>query len=154
MITLDKIRHEIHDLLENGCMSKSCVQDLTMLYWLKEQMERDEMHAPRQMEWHHKKLDRKEAEQWVMNMENADGTKGGHWTYDQTQLLMKQRNIDCDPVEFYAAMNMLWSDYKKVVEKYGISGAEFWAELTKAFLTDKDAVENKLAIYHACIVKK
>lgn len=99
-------------------------------------------------------LTREKAQKWVKMMKNADGSTGEHWTYDQTTQVMKQRNIDCEPAEFYAVMNMLWSDYGKVAEKFGVSNVEYWAELSKAFLMDKDAAEDKLALYYECIVKK
>lgn len=99
-------------------------------------------------------MTREKAQSWVRKMKNSDNSTGEHWTYDQTFQLMKQRNIDCDPIEFYVVMNMLWSDYGKVAEKFGVSNVEYWAELSKAFLMDKDAVEDKLAVYHECIVKK
>ena len=99
-------------------------------------------------------MNREEAQQWVRKMKNADGSTGEHWSFDQTYQLMKQRNIDCEPAEFYATMNMLWSDYGKVAEKFGLTGVEFWAELSKAFLMDKDAEEGKLMLYYECIVKK
>lgn len=99
-------------------------------------------------------MNREKAQQWVRKMKNADGSTGEHWSFDQTYQLMKQRNIDCDPAEFYATMNMLWSDYGKVAEKFGLTGVEFWAELSKAFLMDKDAEDEKLMLYYECIVKK
>lgn len=99
-------------------------------------------------------MTREKAQQWVRKMKNADGSTGEHWSFDQTYQLMKQRNIDCDPAEFYATMNMLWSDYGKVAEKFGLTGVEFWAELSKAFLMDKDAEDEKLMLYYECIVKK
>ena len=99
-------------------------------------------------------MNREKAQQWVRKMKNADGSTGEHWSFDQTYQLMKQRNIDCDPAEFYATMNMLWSDYGKVAEKFGLTGVEFWAELSKAFLMDKDAEDGKLMLYYECIVKK
>ena len=152
MITLDKIRSEIQKTLEHGCMSSDCVQDLVMLYWLEGQM--SDREKPTRHEHKHYKMDRGTAEQWVRHMENADGSTGEHWTYDQTTQVMKQRNIDCEPAEFYAAMNMLWSDYGKVAEKFGVSNVEYWAELSKAFLMDKDAEDDKLALYYECIVRK
>lgn len=152
MITLDKIRSEIHKTLEHGCMSSDCVQDLVMLYWLEGQM--SDRERPGRYGYKHEKMKRDIAEKWVHGMKNADGSMGGHWTFDQTYQLMKQRNIDCDPVEFYAVMNMLWSDYGKVAEKFGVSNVEFWAELSKAFLMDKDAEDEKLMLYYECIVKK
>lgn len=99
-------------------------------------------------------LDRQQAQEWVRKMKHSDGSSGEHWTYDQTHQVMKQRNIDCEPAEFYATMNMLWSDYGAVAKKYGVDNVEFWAELSKSFLMDKDAEANKLMLYYECVVKK
>lgn len=99
-------------------------------------------------------MTKEKAQQWIRKMKHADGSSGEHWSFDQTSQVMKQRNIDCDPVEFYATMNMLWSDYSRVADRFGVSSLDYWAELAKAFLMDKDAVEDKLAMYYACIVKK
>lgn len=98
-------------------------------------------------------MDRKTAHEWVQKMKNADGSTGEHWTYEQTTQVMKQRNMDCDPAEFYAIINAMWSDYGKVAEKYGINTVDFWAEMAKAFLMDKDAMPDKAALYYECIVK-
>lgn len=91
---------------------------------------------------------------WVSSMENADGTHGGHWTMEQTEQVRKQRSIDCDPLMFYAAMNMMYSDYCKVAEKVNASSADFYAYMAKAFLDDKDALPNKLARYYRSIAEK
>ena len=91
---------------------------------------------------------------WVAAMENADGSHGGHWTMDQTEQVRKQKSIDCDPVMFYAAMNMMYSDYCKAFEKFTSSSAELCACMAKAFLDDKDAKPNKLARYYRSIVEK
>lgn len=99
-------------------------------------------------------FDRKTAQEWVQKMKNADGSTGEHWTFEQTSQVMKQRGIDCDPAEFYATMNMLWSDYGSVAKKYGTDNVEFWAEMAKSFLLDKDAEGNKLALYYENIAKK
>lgn len=99
-------------------------------------------------------FDRKKAHEWVSKIKNADGSTGEHWTFEQTSQVMKQRGIDCDPAEFYATMNMLWSDYGTVAKKFGVDNVEYWSELAKAFLKDKDAEDDKLALYYECIVKK
>lgn len=99
-------------------------------------------------------FDRKKAQEWTREMKNADGSSGEHWTFEQTSQAMKQRGVECDPVEFYATMNMLWSDYGAVAKKYGVDKLEFWAELSKAFLMDEDAEEGKLELYYECIVGK
>lgn len=94
---------------------------------------------------------KKTAKRWVDNMENEDGTVGEHWTFEQTESVRKQHGFDCDGVEFYAAINMMYSDYCKVASKYGVNTADFYADLAEAFLCDEDAVEDKIEKYYECI---
>lgn len=91
---------------------------------------------------------------WTKNMKNADGTVGPHWTMEQAKQVMEQQKIDCDPIEFYVTLNMMYSDYCKVAKKYNASTVEFYAAMAKAFLEDKDAEPEKLSRYYASIVKK
>ena len=106
--------------------------------------------------WSEKKysgpLDMETAKEWVHHMTHADGTKGEHWTYDQTTQVMRQRNMECDPVEFYAVINAMWSDYCKVADKYGVNNVDFWADMARAWLMDPDAARNKPAMYYKDIV--
>ena len=46
------------------------------------------------------KLDHETAKKWLDHMENEDGSKGPHWTFEQAKQLMEQKKLDCDPVEF------------------------------------------------------
>lgn len=94
-----------------------------------------------------------EAMEWTRQMKNEDGTTGPHWSMEQTEQVRKQRNIDCDPVQFYAAMNMVYSDYCKAAEKVGASSMDFYAYMAKAFLDDKDAADDKIGRYWACVVR-
>ena len=149
MITLEKVREEICDTLERGGMNSVCLKDLVMLYYLEEKMEQHHVHKE-----NGRRMDLETAKNWVRGMKNSDGSSGGHWTYEQTYQMMKQRNIDCDPVEFYAVMNMLWSDYGKVAEKHNVSNLEYWSEMAKAFLMDKDAGEGKTMAYYECVAGK
>lgn len=93
------------------------------------------------------------AEEWTRKMENEDGTKGPHWTMEQTKQVMAQKGIDCDPVEFFTAINMMYSDYCKVAKKLGFNSLDFYAEMAKAFLDDKDAGPDKLSNYYHYVVK-
>lgn len=93
------------------------------------------------------------AVKWVKGMKNADGTTGPHWGMDQTKQVMEQQNIQCDEVEFFVAMNMMYSDYCKVAKKHNCSTTEFYAAMAKAFLDDKDAQPEKLSRYYECIVE-
>ena len=86
-------------------------------------------------------------------MVNEDGSKGAHWNMDQTKQVMEQRGIQCDPVEFYIAINMMYSDYYPVAKKLNVNSVDFYADMARAFLEDKDAGKDKLAKYFAYVVK-
>ncbi len=96
-------------------------------------------------------MDRETAKEWTSRMENADGTKGPHWTMEKTEEARTQRGIQCDPLEFYVAMNMMYSDYVKAAEKVDCSSMDFYACMAKAFLDDQDAQPDKLARYYRYI---
>lgn len=99
------------------------------------------------------KMDKHTAEEWVHQMRNEDGTSGPHWNMEQAKQIMQQNGIDCEPAEFYAALNMMYSDYCKVAKKYGVNESGYYAHLAKAFLDDKDAGDGKLMRYYECVVK-
>lgn len=92
-----------------------------------------------------------EAEQWVRSMENADGTVGAHWTMGEADEIRKGRNIDCKQLEFWVAINMMYSDYCLAAMKNNVDTVDFYAAMAKAFLQDPDARKNKLAIYRQCV---
>lgn len=99
-------------------------------------------------------MDENMAREWTSKMENEDGTKGPHWNMEQIKKVMEQRNMTGDPVEFWVAMNMMYSDYCKVAKKLGVNSVDFYAEMAKAFLEDKDTgVPDKLSAYYENIVK-
>lgn len=99
-------------------------------------------------------MQRQDIMMWMGKLQNEDGTTGAHWSTDQVKQVMAQRNIDSDPMEFYAAINMMYSDYCKVFKKYGVGDKiDFYVDMTKAFLHDKDAGAGKLKRYYEYIVK-
>ncbi len=100
-----------------------------------------------------KRLDKQTAEEWTRKMKNADDSRGGHWTMEQTEDVRKQHGYSLDPVEFYAAMNMCYSDYCEVARAFGVNSVGFYAELANAFLDDKDANDGKIALYYEYIAK-
>lgn len=94
-----------------------------------------------------------EAKCWVAHMKNEDGTEGAHWTMVQTTDVAERVDVVFEHIrdyEWWAAMNMVYSDYSGVANKYGVSTGEFYADLAKAFLFDKDGgkPEHKLAAYY------
>lgn len=96
-------------------------------------------------------LTRELAEEWVANMENADGTRGGHWNIEKTEQIRKQLGFNCDPVKFWVTINMMYSDYCAAAKKNGCNNVDFYADMALAFLDDKDAQPNKLARYRQYI---
>lgn len=105
------------------------------------------------------KLERKcdfteaDAREWTARMENTDDTTGPHWPMAQTTAVMVSRGYHYDPAVWYAAMNMVYSDYFSVAKKHGINTVEFYADMAEAFLDDKDAggPEEKISAYYHCI---
>lgn len=99
-----------------------------------------------------------DAEAWVRHMANEDGTSGPHWDINQTSAVAESMGITWDHFTtwcWWAAMNMMYSDYCEVAMRYGVSTPDFFAELAKAFLFDKDGPgpKEKLAAYYNGIVK-
>lgn len=103
---------------------------------------------------------RKDIETWKSMMRNEDGTRGEHFRAEQVRYACQQTGIDCEEFGeevFCLAMNMVYSDYCKVAKKYGVDTPEFYADMAKAFLRDKDfdgKPEEKLYLYYKSIVEK
>jgi len=99
-------------------------------------------------------LSREMAMEWLQGMENEDGSMGPHWSFDQAKQVMAQKNLDCNPLEFWVAINATYSDLSKVFKKYGISNIDAYVDFATTFwLKDKDAVEDKLAAYYEYVVR-
>lgn len=94
------------------------------------------------------------AEQWVMGMENADGTRGAHWSMEDTEKVREAHGIVEDPLKWWITMNMMYSDYCGAAAQLGIGSVEFYIWMAMAFLADKDAKPGKLARYYEYIAQK
>lgn len=53
-----------------------------------------------------------------------------------------------------AMESMTYSDFGEMAKRYNVATPDFFADMAKAFLLDKDAVDGKVARYYRCIVKK
>ena len=93
------------------------------------------------------------AKEWTARMKNGDGTTGAHWPMEQVKQLMQQRGINADPVEFFAVLNSVYSDYYTVAKKHNVHNIDFYIDIAKAWLDDKDAVPDKAAAYYEYVVK-
>lgn len=107
---------------------------------------REHMNVPTQ-------LTRESAMVWTGDMVNADGTTGPHWSMEQVRQVMEQRGIECDPLEFYAVLNAVYSDYCAVAKRHSVNKPEFYIDMAKAWLDDADAAKGKAARYFNYIVK-
>jgi len=101
-------------------------------------------------------LDRDTVMSWVQEMEDADGVVGGKYSWHQAQQYALNMGITGKnrQLEFYWAMNAMYSDYQPAAKKFGIDKPEFYACMAKLFLEDPDAVENKVEEYHKHIARK
>ena len=100
--------------------------------------------------YRHGVMSETEAKKYVSEMKNKDGSVGEHWTLAQVQSYMGQHPeyLDIDPICFYVAMNMMYSDYYKPTRS-----TDTYAALAKDFLTDKDAPADKLKRYFEAMKK-
>lgn len=79
----------------------------------------------------------------VNKMENEDGTRGQHWSLEETTALANQYGIRLDEkinkYDWYVALNMVYSDYYRVVVSMtGSNNTKYFVELAKAWLHDKE----------------
>ena len=89
-----------------------------------------------------------EALDWVANMQNKDGTTGEHWSYEQTESVKKQYNIEANCWDWYIVLNMVYSDYYST--KFDTAT---YIELAKDWLDDEDIGKDKLLKYYIFVVK-
>lgn len=150
---LDKhmIDKRICHIKEHGDSAQD-IRDLAMLLYVKRHMDEDEKHG------HTHAITREMAEKWTSGMVNEDPSKprGAKWTMDQIAPIAQKYGIPTEGErfwEFFAVMNMLYSDYYMIAKKYNVLTADFFADMAMAFISDKDAVENKVSAYYECIVK-
>ncbi len=129
--------------------SASAVRGMAECWEAMERMERCICHDGR--------FTQADAENWNAHMINDDGSMGGHWTLAQTNAFAQKVGISFERITEYCwntAMNMIYSDYCTVATKYGVGTPEFYGEMAKAFLFDKDAKSpnEKMSAYYSGIV--
>ena len=146
-----KLEKAICDYMQNAVTERSADAVRTMIKCWKKVNELEHM-----MCWGYD-FTSEDAKKWNEKMVNDDGTMGGHWTIDQTTAVAESIGVKFEHISEYcwnAAMNMMYSDYCDVAMKYGVSTPEFFADMAKAFLFDKDAEgpKAKMAAYYHGIV--
>jgi hypothetical protein len=147
MLTEERIRERIEKLVKHGTNAEDAMELAALMY-----VQRHEPHV-------HREFTEEIAEAWVERLENTDPAKphGGKWSAEQIKPVAQKYGIPTEGEkfwEFYAVMNMLYSDYYGVAKKYNALNADFFSDMAMAFISDKDAVENKVAAYYEAVVEK
>lgn len=164
-MTLAWIDSQIEQELERG-NTPDAVRDLAALVTAKkhlcgdaDEMDVAEKHAektvmPRKAEAEH--LTRAEAERWVRNMMDDEGNRGGRWTLAEIKQYAGNFGVTGEQniIDFYAAMNAMVTDYGEVAKRHGVDNVDFYADMAKAFLHDRDAMPGKIKLYYEDIAKE
>ena len=87
-------------------------------------------------------VDEHTARKWV---EKMDG--GEHFKMEQADQLRNTICPDCNRMEWYVALNAMYSDHCETAKKINMDKPEFYAHLAKDFLMDTDAKPHKLRRY-------
>lgn len=94
----------------------------------------------------------------VSKMENEDGSRGEHWSLEETTSIANQYGINLkgekyNKYDWYVALNMIRSDYyRAVVTMTSSDHIKYFVELAKAWLNDKDIEEGKMWYYYCYIM--
>lgn len=147
-----KLEHELAEYLDQpiGTRSMAAVDAMIECWEHVNDMEKCVCHS--------KPLSDHEISEWNAHMVNEDGSVGGHWTIQQTSDIAKNVGVVMEhitPEMWNVAMNMVYSDYSGVATKSGCSKPDFYGEMAKAFLFDRDGggPAEKLANYYHAIVE-
>ena len=107
------------------------------------------------------KLSHEDMENWKKHLQNQDGTMGEHFKKEQVHQAARQIGVNPEQYGnehiFGLVMNMMYADYCGVAKKFGLDRHDFYAEMAKAFLHDKDFSgnpEEKVYLYYKCIAEK
>ena len=149
MIDREWIDKRICHVKKHG--DESDVHELAMLCIVKEHMQEAD-------EEREKRLTHEEAVRWVNSMVSDDPTSphGGKWSMEQIMPVAIKYGVPTEGerfLEFWVTMNAMYSDYYLVAKKHNVLTPDFFADLTMAFINDKDAVKNKVKAYYEHIVE-
>lgn len=114
-----------------------------------ESMEEDELED---------EMTREKAEKIVSRMVGSDPAhpKGPRWKPDEVKPFAQKAGFPLtgeDFWEFFVVMNAMYSNYYEIAKKYGVSNPDYFADLAKAFIHDKDAKPGKVTRYFRYIPK-
>ena len=93
-----------------------------------------------------KKLNKDIAERWVKGMRPV----GQHWTMEEAEATMKNKDVKSSVADFYTAINMMYNDNYKLVK----DNEQLAIDLAINWLEDEDAVTDKMYEYYKHIAKR
>lgn len=98
-----------------------------------------------------------QARKAVNKMENEDGTRGPHWSIEETTSSANQFGVSLNNrfnrYDWFVALNMIYSDYYKVLVNITNSNTpKHYVEFAKAWLNDKDIDEGKMWYYYIYVM--
>lgn len=144
-MTLAWIESQIEQELERG-NTPDAVRDLAALVEAREYL-----HGKRCT---HGELTADKATKWVDGMRNVDEAhpKGPMWQQAATDQLAEKRGFTSsqEKLEFWAVINMMYSDYAKVASRHGVDKPDYYADMAEAWMRDKDAALSKTSAYIDC----
>lgn len=93
----------------------------------------------------------------VNKMENEDGTRGPHWSIEETTSLANQHGVSLNNkfnrYDWFVALNMIYSDYYRVITNISNSTSpKHYVEFAKAWLNDRDVDEGKMWYYYIYVI--
>mgnify|MGYP000159974590 CR=1 FL=1 len=145
---IEQLKEQLHEIMERP-VTLGRAEEVTVYA--------DAICALRRMDGHDEAegFTEEDAKAWTAKMENEDGTTGPHWTMGQTDAVANITGVHAKSCVWWAAMNMMYSDYYPVAVEFGLNRPEFYAALAKAFLLDKDGPgpEQKLMAYYEHIAR-
>ena len=93
----------------------------------------------------------------VSKMENEDGTRGPHWSIEETTSLASQYGVNLNSrfnkYDWFVALNMIYSDYyRTIVNVTNSNNPKHYVEFAKAWMNDKDIDEGKMWYYYIYVM--
>ena len=73
-----------------------------------------------------------------------------HWTIEETTKAMNNLNYNCDKLDYYVVVNMMYNDYYDIVK----DDEELALKMAYHWLKDEDSLENKLYNYWKYVIKR
>ena len=93
----------------------------------------------------------------VSKMQNEDGSRGPHWSLEESVQIASQYNVNLthnfNKYDWFVALNMVYSDYYKVIMNISNSSStKHFVEFAKAWLNDRDIDEGKMWYYYIYVM--